>query len=117
MIVTGECDKRKEKLLQLQRSKLERHMKEMDTLKKVCVCERMRRRHSVCVCVCVCACVCVCVCVCVCEREGDREREHVCVREKEGVCMSERVCVFPPPLDVQPSRGAASLSEATAPGK
>jgi hypothetical protein len=34
--MAGECDKRKEKLLQLQRSKLERHMKEMDTLKKMC---------------------------------------------------------------------------------
>ena len=31
----GECDRRKEQLLQLQRSKLERHMREMDTLKKV----------------------------------------------------------------------------------
>lgn len=33
----GECDKRKEKLLQLQRSKLERHMRELDTLKKVVI--------------------------------------------------------------------------------
>ena len=31
----GECDKRKEQLLQLQRSKLDRHMRELHTLKKV----------------------------------------------------------------------------------
>ena len=62
MCYIGECDKRKEKLLQLQRSRLERHVQEMDTLKKVCVCVCVM---SVCVCVCVCVCdECVCVCVC-----------------------------------------------------
>ena len=34
-LCAGECDKRREKLMLLQRAKMERHMREMDTLIQV----------------------------------------------------------------------------------